>query len=118
VVLATDPDIALVSLRGGALRGCAEVIDGRIVANPCADGSSIVLSRTVADVAHLGRFEAPQAAALWRAPRDGFATPARTRQPVRPIVGRLAGVIACPRVDVTCVSTYAGARGDGECWKC
>lgn len=33
-----DPDIALVSLRGGKLQGCAEIIDGRIVANLCAYG--------------------------------------------------------------------------------
>ena len=50
VLLVVDPPMALVSL-GGAVQGCAEIVDGRVVANLSADGSSTVSARTVAEVA-------------------------------------------------------------------
>jgi hypothetical protein len=55
VMHVVDPDLAAVFL-DGAVQGCAQIIDGRVVANLAADGSSRVSARTVAEVALKGRF--------------------------------------------------------------
>jgi hypothetical protein len=50
VVHVVDPDVLVVSI-AGAVQGCAEILNGALVANVAADGSAIISARTVADVA-------------------------------------------------------------------
>jgi hypothetical protein len=55
VMHVVDPDVAVVFLRG-AVQGCAQITDGKIVANLSADGSATISACAVAEVALLGRF--------------------------------------------------------------
>jgi hypothetical protein len=50
VVHVVDPDVLVVSI-AGEVQGCAEILNGALVANVAADGSAIISARTVADVA-------------------------------------------------------------------
>jgi hypothetical protein len=45
-----EPHVAIVFL-DGAVQGCADIVRGMLVASLCADGSSRVPQRTVAQVA-------------------------------------------------------------------
>lgn len=50
-----DPSVAMVSL-GSAIQGCAEILRGKLVGKPSADGSASVSARTIAEVAALSGF--------------------------------------------------------------
>jgi hypothetical protein len=55
VMRVVDPDVALVWL-DGAVQGCAEIVNGMLVANLSADGCASVSARTIAEVAYRGGF--------------------------------------------------------------
>ena len=55
VMHVVDPDVLVVSI-AGAVQGCAEILNGALVANLAGDGSARVSARTVADVARRAGF--------------------------------------------------------------
>jgi len=55
VMRVVDPDVLLVSM-GGAVQGCAQILNNTLVANLAADGSAVVSARTVAQVARAAGF--------------------------------------------------------------